>query len=53
MLRHHGAQAAGRHRRLDLAPLLDRQRAVVQADRQIVFVDAPQPVERQLGLGGC
>ena len=49
----HGAQLARRHRRLDLAPLLDGQRAVMQADRQIVLVDAPQPVEHQLGLRPC
>ena len=49
--RHHGAQLARRHRRLDLAALLDRERAVMQADRQIVVVDPPQPVEDQLGLG--
>ncbi len=49
--RHHGTQPARRHRGLDLAPLLDGQRAVMQPDRQIVVVDAPQPVEGQLGLG--
>ena len=49
--RHHGAQLAGGHRRLDLAALLDGERAVMQADRQVLLVDAPQPVEHQLGLG--
>ena len=38
------------HRRLDLAALLDGERAVMQADRQVLLVDAPQPVEHQLGL---
>ena len=49
--RHHGAQLAGRHRRLDLAPLLDGQRAVMQPDRQVLVVDPPQMIEHQLGLG--
>jgi len=48
--RHHGAQLAGGHRRLDLAPLLDGQRAVMQADRQVLLVQAPQSVEGELGL---
>ena len=49
--RDHGAQLARRHRRLDLAALLDGERAMMQADRQVVLVDAPQRVEHQLGLG--
>jgi len=46
----HGPQVATRHRRLDLAPLLGRQRAVVQADRQVVLVHRPQRLENELGL---
>ena len=49
--RHDGAQPSGGHRRLDLAALLHRQRAVMQADRQVLVVDAPQRVEGKLGLG--
>ena len=49
--RHHGAQLADRHRRLDLAPLLDGERAVMQANRQVLLVQAPQAVEGKLGLG--
>ena len=48
--RHHRAQPAGRHRRLDLAPLLDGQRSVMQADRQVLVVDPPQRIERQFRL---
>ena len=36
----HRAQAAGRHRLLDLAALRDVERAVMQRDREIVVVDA-------------
>ena len=48
--RHHGAQPARRHRRLDLAALLDGKRAVMQADRQVLVVEAPQTVEGEFGL---
>jgi hypothetical protein len=44
-------QTTLRHRRLHLAPLLHRERAVVQRDRQVVVVDAPQSLEDDLGLG--
>ena len=47
----HGAQLARRHGRLDLAALLGGQRAVMQGDRQVVLVEAPQLLERELGLG--
>ena len=50
----HGLEAACRHRRLDLAALLGVERAVMQCDREIVVVDAPQGLERELGLhAGC
>ena len=38
-----------RHRRLDLAPRLARQRAVMDPDRQMLLVDRPQILEDQLG----
>ena len=38
-----------RHRRLDLAPRLEREAAVVDADRQRLVVDRPQVLEDQLG----
>ena len=38
------------HRRLDLAPLLGGQRAVVQGDGQVVLVQPPQLLEGELGL---
>ena len=44
------AQPSGRHRVLDLAPLADVERAVMQRDRQIVVVHPPQLLEDQLGL---
>ena len=47
----HRAQRPGRHRRLDLAALLDLQRAVVQRDRQRRVVQLPQRLEHQLRLG--
>ena len=43
------AQLARGHRRLDLAPRLDRQAAVVDADRQPLLVLVPQLLEDQLG----
>jgi len=43
------SQPSRRHRRLDLAPRLDRQRAVMDADREVVVVDRPQILEDQLG----
>uniref|UniRef100_A0A0N4ZZC8 LigA n=1 Tax=Parastrongyloides trichosuri TaxID=131310 RepID=A0A0N4ZZC8_PARTI len=46
----HGLQVAARHRRLDLAPLLGGQRAVVQGDGQVVLIDRPQRLEHELGL---
>ena len=49
--RHHGAQLAARHRRLDAAALLHLQRAVVQRDRQRRLVQPPQRLEHQLRLG--
>ena len=48
--RDHRAQLARRHRRLDLAPLADVERAVMQRDRQVIVVDLPQLLEQQLGL---
>ena len=39
------------HRRLDPAALLDRERAVVQRDRQVVVVVPPQLAEQDLRLG--
>src|SRR3712207_8023274 len=38
------------HGRLDLAPLLGRQAAVVQRDRQVALVQPPQLLERELRL---
>ncbi|MNJ35713.1 hypothetical protein D3C77_304670 [compost metagenome] len=46
----HGLQVAARHRRLDLAPLFRRQRAVVQGDGQVVLIDRPQRLEHKLSL---
>ena len=46
-----GLERAGGHRRLDPGAGLARERAVVQADRQVVGVDRPQRLEEQLGLG--
>ena len=43
--RHQRAQLAARHRAFDLAPRLPRQRAVVDADRQLVVVGLPQELE--------
>ena len=49
--RHHRAQLARRHRRLDPAALLHLQRAVMQRDRQRRLVQPPQRLEHQLRLG--
>ena len=46
----HGAELARHHRRLDLAPLRHVERAVMQRDRQIGVVVAPQLMEQHLGL---
>ena len=46
----HGLEVAARHGRLDLAPLLGGQGAVVQGDRQVVLIDRPQRLEDELGL---
>ena len=46
----HAAQAALRHRLLDLAALRDIERAVMQCDGEAVVVDAPQILEQHLGL---
>ena len=46
----HRAQPAGRHRGLDLAALRDVERAVMQRDREVVVVDAPELLEDALGL---
>ena len=43
------AQLACRHRRLDLAARLQREAAVMYADRQRLVVDGPQVLENQLG----
>ena len=43
------AQPPRGDRRLDLAPRLDRERAVMDADRQILVVHRPQILEDQLG----
>ena len=45
-----GPQVAPRHGRLDLAPLLGGQGAVVQGDGQVVLVQPPQLLEGELGL---
>jgi hypothetical protein len=42
--------ACRRHRRLDLAALLDVERAVMQRDGQAVVVDGPEFLEQHLGL---
>jgi hypothetical protein len=42
------AQLARGHRRLDLAPRLDRQAAMVDADRQRLLVHRPQILEDEL-----
>ena len=47
--RDQAAQLARGHRRLDLAPGLDRQAAVVDPDRQPLLVLVPQFLEDQLG----
>ena len=46
----HGAQPARGHRVLDLAALRHVERAVMQRDREVVVVDAPQLLEDHLGL---
>src|SRR4051812_42196152 len=43
-------QLAGDHRTFDLAPLLDREGAVVERDGETVLVNAPQVLEQHLGL---
>ena len=43
--------APGGHGGLDLAPLLDREAAMVEGDRQVRLVQPPQRAEHQLGLG--
>ena len=45
-----GAQAVRLHRLLDAPPLGDIERAVMQRDRQVVLVDAPELGEQQLRL---
>ncbi len=47
----HRVQLAARHGGLDLAPLLAREAAVVQRDRQVLLVEPPELLEHQLGLG--
>jgi hypothetical protein len=47
--RNEGAQLARGHRRFDLAPRLEREAAVVNADRQAGLVGGPQFLEDQLG----
>ena len=47
----HGLQRARRHGRLDAAALAGIQRTVMQGNRQIILVDAPQVLEYCLGLG--
>ena len=51
--RHHRPQIAARHRRLDLAPLFAGERTMVQGDRQVFVVFAPQGLENDLRLGAC
>ncbi len=46
----HGAQPAGGHRGLHLAPLRHVERAVMQRDGEIVVVDAPEILENEFGL---
>ena len=46
----HGLERAGRHGRFHLAAARGIERAVMQGDRQVVVVDAPQLLEQQLGL---
>ncbi len=48
--RHHGLELAARHRRFHLAALLHVQRAVVQRNRQSVFVELPQFLENDFRL---
>ena len=45
-----GAQAVRLHRLLDAPALADIERAVMQRDRQVVLVDAPELGEQQLRL---
>ena len=47
---HHGAELALHHGRLDLAPLRHVERAVMERDRQVSVVVAPQLVKQHLGL---
>ncbi len=47
---HHGAQAAGRHRDFDLAPLRHVERAVMQRYGEIVVVDVPEVLKDALRL---
>ena len=46
----HRAQPAGRHRRFDFAPLRHVERAVMQRDGEIVFVDVPELLKHAFGL---
>ena len=46
----HRAQPPDRHRLLDLAALRHVERAVMQRDREVVVVDAPELLEDRLGL---
>ena len=46
----HGAQCSRDHGAFDLTALFDRERAVMQRDRQPIVVDRPEPVEQHLGL---
>ncbi len=46
----HRSELAPGHGRLDLAPLLGRERTVVQGDGEVVVVDLPQLLEGELRL---
>ena len=46
----HGTELACDHGRFDFPALADIERAVMERDRQIVVVDAPQLVKQHLGL---
>jgi hypothetical protein len=48
--RDNGPESTPRHRRFDLAALLDGEAAVVQSDGEAMLVQAPELLKHQLGL---
>ncbi len=48
--RDHGAEPPLHHRRLDLPPLAHVERTVMERDRKVIVVVAPQLMEQHLGL---